>query len=170
LCASWVIKKYLVRFDYIDLEEDSEVELIKKFNTEIIQKVAEINEAVSVAHMTPLGECCVLNVLVSIYNLNDVMIFIDEKICNAVDCQVLIRKEENLSISRICSKRINIYALSSISFTLEIVNKKMKDLMESNIIKELKGYSLLYDDYVSISEKINNLTKYIDEFDEKAAS
>lgn len=150
-----------VWFDNETVSDEPEVEIVKKFNTEIIQKVAEVNEAVSVARDTNVIECKLLNIMVSIYNINDMLNWLEENVQNKKEKTLCIRRLSDNISSKICSKKINLYALSIISHTLQSIDEKMKKMLETFVLPELEGYDLMQEDYKDLSVKIQKFNDFV---------
>lgn len=133
-----------------------------KFNTEIMQKVAEINEAISVADNTESKDCKRLNILVSIYNLSNMLNWLDEQICKKDNGINIIRNDNSKIPSKICSKKINSYALGVLSVTLIDIDQKMEGMISSFEDDRWKGYHLMKDDYLSISDQIKDFQMFVE--------
>lgn len=154
--SSKVFKKIIYFLDDEVVHGEERIELFKVFNTEIIQKITEINESISIANSTGLIECKYLNLVISLYNLNDVLNFIEEKI---YDPKCRIRKLDDGK--KVFNKYINIYALAAVSIILSDAKDKLNILMNDNKIKNIKGYDILYEDCNFVIKRIKKFEEYI---------
>ena len=168
-CLSSTLLKSILKKHRDSIAVNSEDNFDLMFNTEILQKIAEINESVSVASETTLDECKILSIVSSIYNLNDVMNQLERNIIDKDTRTIKIRIMSRHPVTQVCNVRVNLYALSAISYTLTSVNKKLKIMMDEKIVKELKGYNLLDYDYKYISKEINEFQKLIDNCQETSS-
>lgn len=162
-CLSSILLRRILKQNQDSITGKTEKNFDSMFNTEILQKIAEINESVSVASETTLNECKILSIVSSIYNLNDVMNQLERNIIDKDTRTINIRIMSRHPVTQVCNVRVNLYALSAISYTLDSVNQKLKIMMDEKIIKELKGYNLLAYDYKYISREINEFQKFVND-------
>ena len=168
-CLSSTLLKPILKKHRDSIARSSEDNFDLIFNTEILQKIAEINESVSVASETTLNECKILSIVSSIYNLNDVMNQLERNIIDKNTRTIKIRTKSRHPVTQVCNVRVNLYALSAISYTLTSVNNKLKNMMDEKIVKELTGYNLLAHDYKYISKEINEFQNFIDNCQETSS-
>src|SRR5699024_1644437 len=111
----------------------------------------------------------ILSIVSSIYNLNDVMNQLERNIIDKNTRTIKIRTMSRHPVTQVCNVRVNLYALSAISYTLTSVNNKLKNMMDEKIVKELTGYNLLAHDYKYISKEINEFQNFIDNCQETSS-
>lgn len=155
-----VLKKILKHSDNNKEKEETEVDIIEKFNTKIIQKVAEVDESVFTASNTGLEECKMLNIIVSLYNLNNILNYIEEHILSKKNSDI-VRKNKSLVARKIYSKSLNSYSLEIVSFSLNIIDGNLNKLMNDCKLKKLKEYDLLKTDYEWVSKGIKKFDDYV---------
>ena len=141
----------------IKLPEATEENQVKRFNSEIIQKVAELTEIVEVMEQTDITVCKQLNFVVSLFKLHEIVDFMYD---NFYERKVKIRKDTNDGTIETFKYDFNIYNISAVKYALKNICNKMNNLAKNSIeIQNLDGYSLLIDDLNKICDKINTVWK-----------
>lgn len=138
----------------IDLSVPHKSISVKHFNTDIMQKIAEIDEIVDVIKSTEIVDCKRMNFILSLYKLQEIVNFIHG--CIMVD-KVKIRKSKEDSSVETFRYSFNLYTLSAVIAILNHIAKEMLVIIKDSSISSLDGYDLLKSDLDGIIEKLNKI-------------
>lgn len=130
--------------------------IVKQFNTEVMQRIAEIDEIVDVIATTDIAECKMLNYVITLYKYQEVIDFLLE---NIVNNKMDIRKSKDDGTTDTISYAFNEYTISAVMKTLIHIEQEMDTLIEDPLIKSLDGYELLKNDLGKINKKLEKLKK-----------
>lgn len=165
LIALWFLMvKYAVPYlssllfkEKIDITSPKEQELVKKFNYEIMQKIAEVNEIVDVIQNTDIAECKMLNFVIALHKLQETVDFLYNVF---VTKNVSIRNTIKDGSTALLRYSFNRYTVSAVIKTLTHIQGAMSEILKTDaVIKKLDGYDLLIEDFNRISGQINELKK-----------
>lgn len=156
ICLKWVIPRLVKIFSNpkIKLDPDNEIIAVKKYNTEIMQKVAEINEIVDVISQTDITECKILNYVMALYKLQEIVDFLHENLME--NKNISIRKNNN-GMASLLRYSFNEYSVLAVLKTVRHIRDKMKDLLKDDDISDLDINYLLSNDLKSISNKLDKI-------------
>lgn len=139
----------------IDITPEKESVSVQQFNTEIMQKVAEITEIISVIKSTDISRCKILNYVISLYKFQEVVDFMYKKF-NFEKKE--IRKLDSQKSFELLKYSFNIYTVAAILNAVKSIQKEMEQLIEKdNDIKNLEGIELLKSDLYKIGEKLQKV-------------
>lgn len=158
-----LIKKvipFLSRFLFtkkVDVGPEQEFDIVKQFNYDFMQKIAEINEIVDVIQQTKIAECKMLNFVIALNKLEETVCFLHETF---VDNKTTIRNTLEDGPTILLRYSFNRYTVSAVVKTLTHIQDAMIKIIENDrVIKGLDGFDLLVEDFNQISGQINDLKK-----------
>ncbi|MCM1234437.1 MAG: hypothetical protein NC489_30415 [Ruminococcus flavefaciens] len=158
LCSKCIVPSIygLFHTEYVDITAPNEIEYIKQFHTDIVQKVSEIAEVVKVMEDTTITECIWLNFILSLYKLQEVVSFLYNML---VKDAVPIRNTSESGCIEIIYYELNFYTISAVIKTVMHVRDNMKKLINNDELKLLNGYQLMKNDLNDISNQLDEIIK-----------
>lgn len=156
-CLKWLIPQFykILSRTRLDITPKSEKDSIRQFNTEIMQKVAEITEIIEVIKKTTEVRCKTLNFVLSLYKLQEIVNFL---YVNFVSEKKILRISSDQGGTEVLRYSFNIYTVAAVLETVNYIEKEMKKLaQEDNEIKTLEGIELLRNDLSNIGKKLEKI-------------
>lgn len=153
----WVVPYFYKLFSRIrmDITPKSQKDAVRQFNTEIMQKVAEIMEIIEVIKKTKEVRCKTLNFVLSLYKLQEIVNFL---YMNFASEKKVLRKSSDQGGTEVLRYSFNIYTVAAVLETVKYIEKEMKRLtQEDNEIKTLEGIELLRNDLSNIGKKLEKI-------------
>lgn len=163
IIAFWFVgMKWVVPYFYkllsrtrLDITPKSEKDSIRQFNTEIMQKVAEITEIIDVIKKTKEVRCKTLNFVLSLYKFQEIVNFL---YVNFASEKKILRISSDQGGTEVLRYSFNIYTVAAVLETVNFIEKEMKKLaQEDNEIKTLEGIELLRNDLSNIGKKLEKI-------------
>lgn len=158
--GKWLLPRFYDIFfkSHINIDPEDETVSVRRFNTEVMQKVAEIAEIIVVIKTTNEVQCKTLNFVISLYKFQEIVdfmytIFVSEK--------KTIRKFNNQGSAETLRYSFNIYTVEAVLKVVKNIQDAMEDLIENdNAIKGLEGLDLLKNDLSCIGNKLKKIDIY----------
>lgn len=157
ILGKWVVPQFYKLFSRtrMDITPKSEEDSVCQFNTEIMQKVAEITEIIEVIKTTKEIRCKTLNFVFSLYKLQEIVNFL---YTNFVSEKKLLRTSSDQGSTEFLRYSFNIYTVASVLEAINYIEGEMKKLaQEDNEIKTLEGIELLKNDLSNIGKKLEKV-------------
>lgn len=162
----YILQKYIVpKFCEIafkkryNIEPEEKRVSVRRFNTEILQKVAEITDTIEIVKSTDVAECKTLNFVLSLYKFQEIVNFMYIKF---VSEGVQIRRSKDQGTASVLRYSFNIYTVSAALKMVIHVRDEMKSLIKDDeIIKKIDGIELLEEDLDMISEDLDKIKKIL---------
>lgn len=163
LLAIWFIcSKWLVPYFYsistkkrIDINPENTMVSVKRFNTEIMQKIAEVTETVQVVRKTDDKECKILNFVISLYKYQEVVDFLyDTFVCN----ELPIRRAPKDGATELLRYCFNLYTVNTVLSICKYVGEEMQDILNvDEVVNDMSGKELFQKDLSVILEKLKEI-------------
>lgn len=140
--------------DIVDLSSDNDIDNIEMFNSEIMQKIAEVQDAILIIQKTDIAECKLMNYVLSLYSYQEIVDFLYKRII--VD-QVKIRKMYD-GDTELLQFSYNSYTIFSIMQVVSDIGKNMVQIsINDETIKSIQGIGLLQLDLKQINSKLDDV-------------
>lgn len=141
----------------VDVAPTPKVDIVKQFNYDFMQKIAEINEIVDVIQNTEISECKMLNFVIALNKLQETVCFLYDTF---VSNKTTIRNTIEDGPTALLRYSFNRYTVSAVVKTLTHIQTVMNEIIKDDeVIKSLDGFDLLVEDFNQISGQINDLKK-----------
>lgn len=143
----------------VNIEPKEYAEVVMEFNTTIMEKISEINESLCVALETNDEQCKMLNFILSFYKWQSVIEFLNTHL---VIEKRDIRKFGTQINAKTLDVNFNEYEISAVIFVLRNIDKNINLLLNHKLIKALKGYDLIINDFKYIAQKQEKIFHILD--------
>jgi hypothetical protein len=157
----WILFWNVISFVYskkskavnIDQKED----VISKYTYDILPKVAEINEALTVANVTNDKECKLLNLTTSLPKWKCIICFLRKHFTYEIGQGKNLLRKNNTQLEGIdfIDKYLNQYSIDSLILTLDNISNNVTKLMDNDFIKSINSYPLMSNDIQQIMKCYN---------------
>jgi hypothetical protein len=165
----WKVISFVFNKRSKSINLDTEEDVIQTYNYDILPKIAEINEALTVAISTSDKECKLLNLVTSLPKWKTIICFLRKHFLYDIgQGKKLLRGYDNqFEGIDFIDKYLNVYAIDSLIITLDNIMNNVIILKDTDFIKSINGYKLLTSDILQIIECYNEFKVEYDTLKDK---